>query len=345
LRESHSGSNRRFSFRGQPVQYALTLMALAVCAGVADEARAPRAAGPQEADRGVIAVLRRDGVMFPFATFRGTTWSAPWPGGVNNIELPINLASIPERWWGGWRPEAWQAWLTDGTARPIRALEPTQFRVHCGRRIGITTDYKAAEPIPMLPVNPFPKDGVAATAGTRIESIEIVGRSEEEWGALAIALLEDFDGVEDREVSAVAAIARWRHPTPAEDRHARPVRIESWYRTNVDDEVVASYIEAVRSYPPGPEDNGCGLETLFSGWVYHEKGKLARRDLVARLTYCDRVNATYMLPFGRMRLRDRVYWLAQLSGHEAEWYAVAWLDRRRARVVVEYFAGSLDSCR
>jgi hypothetical protein len=107
-----------------------------------------------------------------------------------------------------------------------------------------------------------------------------------------------------------------------------------------------SYIEASRSYPPGPEDEGCGLETLFNGWVTHEKGESEpRAEMQARVTYCDRVGAAFMQPFGRIRLRDRVFWVAQIAGPESEWYTVAQVDSGRVRYVAEYFAGSRESCR
>ena len=322
-----------------------TTLAALICLGAAQAQRAEREAEAPSPDKGVLAVLRRDGIIFPFAAFRGNVWSAPWPGGLRDVELPINLVSIPERWWGGWRPESWRAWMLDGTNREIRTLEPAQFRVHCAMRLGVRTDYRPADAVPVLPAEPFPKDGLVATAGVRVEPIEIVKPASPQWAALAVELLEHFDRVEDSEVSAVAAGTRWRHPFPRESRRQLPVRIESWDRTRVQDTVI-SFIEAVRSFPPGPEDDGCGLETVFSGWIYHQNGRLAKRaDLGARLTYCDRVNATYMLPFGRIQVKDRVYWVAQYSGHESEWYGVTRLAGDRATPVADYFAGSQESCR
>ena len=325
----------------------ITVLAVLLSFGAAQAPHAERKQEVPSVDRGVLAVLRRDGIMFPFASFRGTNWTAQWPGGLRNVELPINLASVPERWWGGWTPEEWHVWLLNGTNRPLRAIAPAQFRVHCALRLGVRTDYQPPEPAPALPTEPFPKDGLAVTAGIRVEPIDIVKAADADWGALAIELLDDFNRVEDDEIRAVASVSQWSHPSSRETRRKLPVRIESWYRTAVEENVIASYIEAVRSYPPGPEDDGCGLETLFGGWVYHVDGKLSRRiGLGARLTYCDRVNAAYMLPLGRIRLKDRLYWISQFSGHESEWYSVTELSRStRPRPVAEYFAGSHLSCR
>ncbi len=105
-------------------------------------------------------------------------------------------------------------------------------------------------------------------------------------------------------------------------------------------------MEVVRQYPPRPEDRGCGLETYVSGWVHHRDGKLAAdSQLNARLTYCDRVGVTYMLPFGRIRPRNKTYWVFQLSGWETEWYDVVEVRPKMARYVLEVFAGSGRGCR
>jgi hypothetical protein len=296
-----------------------------------------------EVDRGTIAVLRRDGLMLPFAAFRGTRWQMPWPQGVRALELPINVASIPERWWGGWTPEGWQAWLLDGTTRELALVAPQMFQVHCAPRVGVRTDHMPREPLPFFRVEPFPKDGLAVTAGLRVEPVATVGPAEGDWSQLAVSLLEDFDRVETAEISMLSSV--WKHPVGRDRRSQVPVQIESWYRTALDDGSMVSYIEAARKYPPGPDDEECGLETLFSGWVTHEKGReRPRAELGARITYCDRVGATFMRPFGRIRVAERIYWIAQVAGPETEWYIVAQLAPGRLRYVAEYFAGGRSSC-
>jgi hypothetical protein len=296
----------------------------------------------ERSDRGVLAVLRRDGVILPFAAFDGNDWSAPWPADLRFRELPITIDAVPEDWWGGWRPDAWQAWLSDGPVRSLAVQSPMVLRVGCGTRIGLRTDYRPSVLPPPVPTEPFPKDGLAVAGGVRVEPIEIVPPSSEGWSALAVALLDDFDRAENREISAAGSNTGWRHPLREEKRRSLPVRIESWYRTpNEESGGTVSWVEAVRSYPPGPDDDGCGLETLVTGWVYHEKGEpRPRAELRARLMYCDRLGASYMLPLGRIRVREASYWIYQLSGYDSEWYAVAELERSKVRFVAEYAAST-----
>ena len=42
-----------------------------------------------------LAVLRRDGVMIPFASYDGRGWTVAWPGSATDVPLPISLGDIP----------------------------------------------------------------------------------------------------------------------------------------------------------------------------------------------------------------------------------------------------------
>ncbi|HEU4691381.1 MAG TPA: hypothetical protein VFS23_23600 [Vicinamibacterales bacterium] len=320
------------------------IVLVAVLRPVQQPAGEPPAAQSTPAERGMVGVLRRDGLILPFAAFRGTSWSTPWPAGLQYLELPVNVEAIPERWWGGAVDEGdpapkWTAWLTNGRGAPIALTGIQLLRVHCDSRMALRSDHQPADPMPLVPEEPFPKDGLAVTAGAAVERVEIVPASDPSGAGLIAAILDDLNRIEDREVGLVAGTG-WRHPVARREREKLPIKLESWYRTTLPDGTLVSYIEAVRSYPTRPEDDGCGLETLFSGWVLQQKGrKEPRVQLGSRITYCDRVGATYMLPFGTMRLRDRMFWISQLSGRATEWYAVTELGRDRVRGVVQYPGG------
>jgi hypothetical protein len=314
-------------------------------------ALAPQAAQdsapPAHDGRGAVAILRRDGVMFPFAAFDRDRWRVPWPIGLMGMEIPILLDAVPERWWGTRTPHQWQAHLVGGGAVSVTPRAPVTFRAHCSRLLGIQTSYESALALPPVPVEPFPKDGVAVSGGVPLEPIERVAPSSPEWGALVGSLLKELNSLEDRTITGVRRSTMWRHPVGPEDRVKAPFRLESWYRSpSAEPGWTVSYIEAVRAYRPGPADNGCGLETLVSGWIHHENGVLRKAsDLRARITYCDRVGATYMLPLGRIRPKDKTYWIFQLSGWEDEWYEVAEVGREKVRHVVEVYAGGRRGCR
>jgi hypothetical protein len=138
-------------------------------------------------------------------------------------------------------------------------------------------------------------------------------------------------------------MARWRHPLDRKARELVVPELEAWYTSPLPEPGARiSYIEAVKKYPPGPKDEGCGLETLISGWVHHaEQDKRLRAELKAAVMYCDRDRASYMLPLGRVVLGERAYWIYQQAGRDHEWYVVAEATKARTRVVAEYLGGGL----
>jgi hypothetical protein len=296
-------------------------------------------------DRGILAVVRRDGLLIPFAAYKGSSWSSPWPAGTSGIDLPVNLAAVPEKWWGDERPVSWVLHLIDGSTRSIALVAPRVFLAFCRSRIGIQTDYHPAEPLPPTPADPFPKDGLAVSGSADVLPIESVDPRSPDAANLLRSLTGEIDKAESSTIAAIQRQDGWNHPVAAKERQARPVVMEAWYRAPMDDPAwVASYVEAVRSYPPRPEDKGCGLETFVSGWVHQnvkDPSKM-RAQLAARVTYCDRVGVKYMLPFGRIHAGGRLHWVYQLSGFEGEWYEVVRVEPLKLRFVVEAFGGMLQ---
>ena len=139
------------------------------------------------------------------------------------------------------------------------------------------------------------------------------------------------------------SMAGWRHPFDRKARDLVSPELEVWYMSRLPGpQARVSYIEAVKKYPPGPKDEGCGLETFISGWIRHDDtAKKATADVKASVMYCDRAKASYMLPLGHVELRNRMYWIYQMSGPDHEWYVVAEVTKSRTRIEAEYLAGGL----
>jgi hypothetical protein len=335
----------------QAVLAAACVLALSV--GGLTQSPTPPAASAQQSrtrsagDRGVLAVMRRDGLLIPFAAYKGSRWLAPWPVRTRNLEIPITIDAIPDDWWGGEAPEGWQLHLPGGTTRPVSVTKPRVYRSFCDMRIGLVTDYHSTEPLPMPPTDPYPKDGLASSSDLELLPIESVDRASPEMSRLAQTLIRDFDKAEEKTISAIQSRQGWKHPAKAVMRKATPVTIEAWYRAPMDEPGwTASYIEAVRAYPPGPEDDGCGLQTIFTGWMHSnaDDPRKTRAQVTARVTYCDRRGVKYMLPFGRFHLGQQQYWVYQFSGFDQEWYEVARMSPLKMGFVVEAFAGGREGC-
>ncbi|HEY7497980.1 MAG TPA: hypothetical protein VH740_05695 [Vicinamibacterales bacterium] len=321
------------------------LSLLAICA-LAASSQQQTAPPPREAaERGALAILRRDGIIFPFASFNRDSWRLTWPVGRDAL-IPPTIGDVPDSWWGTRTPELWNAYLYSGEVRPIELRAPVLYRTFCMSKIGLRTTYQSALPLPPTPGDPFPKDGIAISGYARLEPIETVPPTSAEWKPLETSLAAELDRAEAVTLRGVHNDTGWRHPLKEEERRAVPFRLESWYRSpGAEPGWTVSYVEAVRKYPPRPEDKGCGLETIVSGWVHHASdGQMSEPQLRGKIAYCDRVGVAYMLPFGRIRPRDQSYWIYQLSGWDDERYEVTRIERGKVRLVIEVPGGRRGAC-
>jgi hypothetical protein len=284
-----------------------------------------------------LGVLRRDGAVIPFAAFDGS-WSAPWPAGLHETELPISIDDIPRKWWGKAGPaREWSRW-SDGVQRgTVRLDRPQPLRIMCTTRIGLRSDYRSSEPVPPPFAQPYPKDGLVVSGPQAVDALQMLPLASPEWAEMESTLQRPFDNAEERTLTQITG---WSHAYGRKERTRVPIAIEALYRAPIDSgEWLAYYVEAVRKYPPKPEDEGCGLITSVNGWILVKPGGKASFDLGAHVTYCDRKGVTYMLPLGLVRTQGRSYWVYQMSGYRREWYVVAKPSQHAVELRVEYGAG------
>lgn len=275
----------------------------------------------------MLGVLRRDGVLIPFAAFNGHDWSDPWPASDANVALPINLNDVPKKWWGpAAQPTPWTAWLVaDATSRPLKIEKPVQVRVFCGGHVGLKTDYTSGQPYdPREPS--IAKDALVVSADPAtvpISEIPAVSLMAPDAAQMRKTITDDFNKAES---VAAARFDNWSHPYSAYARQQYPIQLEAFYRRRehtTRGEWLTSYIEAVRRFPARADDNGCGLITWVRGWVVERPGAPPETRLVATVTYCDRAGASFMQPLGEITVDGDIYWVFQMSSWRDEAYTVS----------------------
>lgn len=313
----------------------LTLLSLALQSPGGSATQAP----PVAADEApfTIGVLRNDGIVIPFAVFDGKDWTAPWPTTLRSVDLPIDIANVPTKWWGKTGPiTQMTAWVDGADRGPIHISRPTVLPLMCLPRLVLISDYRSAlSPDSLMP--PYPKDGLAVTGGQRVNKIQVVAKDSTAWTAMQTSLSEPFDKAEHE---AIGAFTDWKDPIPREVRRKVPVELEAMYRAPMDEPGwTANYVESVKKFPPGRGDEGCGLVTSTNGWVIVGPDGKRTTKLTAHVTYCDRRDVTYMLPLGSMSVHNRAYWVFQLSGYGREGYLVVHPTPRHLDVEVQYAAG------
>ena len=160
-------------------------------------------------DRLLLGVMRRDGVIVPFAFFDGD-WSSPWPTGLQNLELPVTLDAVPKKWWGGEMAAAWAFWPI-GKSESVRVTPIAPAVVMAGRerRLGLRTGVSSGEPLPTPFELPFPKEGLAVTGDVKVEPIPIVSGLSAAWREMAATLQEDALAAEQKAVQQLRSSAGW----------------------------------------------------------------------------------------------------------------------------------------
>jgi len=285
-----------------------------------------------------LGVLRRDGVLMPFASFNGRSWSADWPDPHSDAVLPISLSDIPKKWWGAPGPAApWTAWLLDGTTKPLALRKPEHMRVFCATALGVRTDFPAGEFDPREPT--VPKDGLAIAGGAQLQPVTPVSLLAQDAKRMVGLIADDFN---KEEALAASHFTSWAHPYSEEARKEYPIELEAFYRTRESTpsgQWVTSYVEAVRRFPARAVDRECGLITFVRGWVLERDEHKPVIDVGARITFCDRADVSFMLPFGRILIDREPYWVYQISSWRDEIYGVSRVRPDEVRPVLAVAGG------
>lgn len=320
-----------------PMQWRPLLSLVTLVCGLSSSGVAPVLA--QGADRLTVAVMRRDGVMIPFAAYDGD-WSVPWPVDLRATEVPITLDAVPKKWWGGDEPQKWTLWLS-GESSSLTVVAPVLVLAGRERRLGLRTSYRSSEALPGPFEMPYPKEGVAIAGDVKVEPIASVSKLSAIFKSFPSVVAEDIEAAEEKAISRLKGTAKWQHPYSRDFRKGVPTTLEAWYTSLLEQPGFGvAYIEAVKKYPPSASEGECGLETFISGWVHtNTRTPKAKTELTARITYCDRNGVSYMLPLGRFQLKNRTHLVFQMSSWESEWYAVVEATPGRVRFLAEYYGG------
>ena len=274
-----------------------------------------------------VAVLRRDGVLIPFAVFNGKRWGHSWPEPRLDLTVPITLQNVPKGWWGPTPPlDSWQAW-TGAAPQPLRVVQPDWVDVHCVRQIGLRTDYRPDRPVPPSTEQPYPKDGLAIAPPQRLERIDVLPPEATDVRSLLSPVHEAFNRAERRVAD---------HPIKRRSREGIEPTLEAVYAYGTSPRVF--YVESVRMYRPigGTE---CEAAAFGTGWFVRDSGGVRPLAMTVDVMRCDRYRASYMLPFGVLRLDNRLFWVAQFSGWDHERYVVVEIKAKSAEAVVSVWGG------
>jgi hypothetical protein len=312
----------------------MTLGAAFVAAGIATAVLNTGAASPPP-DRFTLGVLRRDGLVTPFATFDGKRWRGDWPAPRRGLNVPVTMSAVPSKWWGPLGPrETWQAWIGPPEPVVLHTRRPEVYDAQCLPQIGLRTDYRSSEPFPGRDARPYPKDGLAVSPPYPIDRIDIMP-----IGAITPPLVDAFNSAESIAVLGARNVSIRK--LLRKQREAVPITIDAVYAAG-DLSARVYYFEIVRQYDsPDPQRRGqCDGLSYGAGWFARDaNGPIRRLSFEVVVTSCDRDGLLYMLPLGAVRAGGRFFWIAQWSGWNFEQYNIVEIKPTFTEDVVKVSGG------
>jgi hypothetical protein len=295
-----------------------------VLAALAAAGTSARVTSPEQGPF-TLGVVRRDGIMIPFATYDGQRWVNTWPEPKADPEIPISLRDVPKQWWGRpGMPASWTFWSLDGKSRPLKILAPVQLKVHCVGTVGLRTDYFPMAPPPPPGQHHQPKDGLAVSGATPIERVEVLNSRQPEWDNTAQQIQYPVLSAEE---TVIGKSKNWTTRISPEQRARTLAKLEVLCRSpgpTPDNPIF--YFEAVKQYDkpldPYSAAMNCNMMTFVGGFLRRgADGKPLVNEWVA-ITDCNARSVDYLLPLGVLKLNGRIIWIAQFSGFGHERYAI-----------------------
>src|SRR5262249_16950067 len=146
----------------------------------------------------------------------------------------------------------WTAWMvSDGSTRPVKIEKPSQVRVFCGSHVGVKTDYTGETVDERQPS--VPKDALVVSSradDVAVDPILSISLYAQDATRLLTTITEEFN---KEEADAAKRFTNWVHPYSRQDREARPIELEAFYRfhekTPAHGEWTVTYVEAIRRFP------------------------------------------------------------------------------------------------
>ncbi len=300
----------------------------------------------------LVAVLRADGALVPFAQYGNGGFYNPWPkpqpcrGCIDEI-YPHSLGGLPQPWFvqGGRMPKRWYFRSSNGALTVLKALKITEVENHSQKNWAVRTDFPH-EPVESSHHRNL---GVAITANIKIESMI---ESKPEPDGLTSIIKDVFDAEETIKIerlatddpSGTASLFRFGLPESAAERKRAEKTITKFHRSEspINGEYLY-YFKAKKEYemPRLDGHSSSGHVSLFSGWATVEARQGGSSGIILSeivFTDTDMKGPTTSLPLGILKLSGRTFIFVEEHGWEDESYLVLELNGGIHRLL-ETFGG------
>jgi hypothetical protein len=287
------------------------------------------------ADRVLVALVRSEGVVVPFAEYAAGRW-------INaGADAGASQSAVPPVWFvrGGAAPRDWSVVFASGARRPAQTNSATVVQSHCSPQWGLLSDI-GDQP---LPLNTLRRQvGAAVSGAAAIDGFETLDRAAPDVARLSVAVLKTFDQDED------AALARWTAAgkgrlQPVIERHAIPFAIEAAYRSRT---TVAGqrlvYLRVSRTHrESAAASSPCTHVSVLDAWIYEDEQGRPTIATTSRfvLSDCARHDVRTGVPFGIVRVDGRPFVVSVDYYGESEEYRISAIGGDTVRAILSTFGG------
>ena len=257
----------------------------------------------------IVAVIRNDGILLPYAAFSGGTWDSPGPGWRHTgDEDDTSGPDDPGKSWFemiGRTITTWHAAASAGRSETLHVSGAVRIQVDCTDNWGLRTDRK---PVGKKSEAGWPA-GIALSGDAAAVAMRDVAGDAGEARAFLELIRAPFD-----ESEAAAKVA------PAQQAS---IKLTGLYRSlgTVDGRAIY-FVEAERDYTVTSPGGVCGPVTRFQAWMTRQGDAWRWLDRIVYLTDCDGKEANDVTPLGILSLDGRTYVFAVENGYEDTRYSV-----------------------
>jgi hypothetical protein len=272
-----------------------------------------------------LGVLRRDGIIVPFATYDGNRWANRWPAAGHRQDIPISIADSPKGWWLRERPvPTWVAWPLRGDSQVVHVRNPVNLTVECQPHVGLQTDYSSVEPPVSPKMQPYPKDGLASAGDVLVEPVAILDGKSAEWAKVSAEVASMIAATETSLLASSHVDLRYSES----ERQKKAFTVEVLFRSpGPRPGTTLLYFEGIKRYSRIPAERltyslGPDVLTYAVGYVVIDQQAPPKISETVTLSDSRRDGLVYTMVLGSFRVDGRLFWAVQRSGWGYERYDI-----------------------